>query len=347
MDQEVLQVAAEDAGMRVDAFIAAKLGVSRARAQEILDGATVDGITVKAKHNLKEGSEVRWTPLAAPEIAALPNIPAEQLLTVADFLYEDEHLLVLNKRAGLTVHQGAGDTGATVVDLLRARGVPLSSVGPPERAGIVHRLDKDTTGLLIVCKTDAAHWKLASDFEERRVDKTYEAVVCAVPTPKGRIEAPIGRHHTYRKRMAVVPEGRMAVTEYEVVSDWLRFSHLKINLLTGRTHQIRVHLAYIGHPLAGDAVYGGAIRALTNSPDARVTAALEALPGQALHAAHLRFFHPVSGESIELDAPLPPVMRELIDALEADAENNRRAVAHTKLPPHLTHPQPRDSKNAW
>lgn len=313
--------------MRVDAFLAARLEVSRSRAQQILESATVDGVAVKPKYTLKEGSEVRYSmpdPVTPTSTGHL-NIPAEQLLPAEAFLYEDEHLLVLNKPRGLTVHAGAGETGATLVDLLRAQGMPLSSVGPAERSGIVHRLDKDTTGLIIVCKTDAAHWKLAADFEGRRIVKFYETVVCAVPPARGRVEAPIGRHHTSRIRMAVVPEGRMSVTEYETLKSWESYAHLKIDLLTGRTHQIRVHLAYIHHPVVGDITYGGHFRALNSAPTEAVRLAIEGLGGQALHAAHLRFDHPVDGREIVLDAPKPANFEALMQALDEHAANTPKA----------------------
>jgi len=188
-------------------------------------------------------------------------------------------------RAVWRFHPGAGERAATVVDLLQAAGYTLSTVGPPERAGIVHRLDKDTSGLMVVCKTDAAHWKLAADFAERRVTKAYQAVVCGVPPARGRVEAPISRHPVHRKRMAVNATGRPSVTEYQVLRGWTKFALLKIDLLTGRTHQIRVHLAYVGYPVVGDAVYGGLQRALASAPGDAAREAIESLSGQALHSA--------------------------------------------------------------
>ncbi|HVF10965.1 MAG TPA: RluA family pseudouridine synthase [Abditibacteriaceae bacterium] len=305
----------QEAGQRLDVLLAARLGVSRARAQKLLESVTVNGVAAKSSHLLKNGDAVAVagdggrTPapmlVAGVLVAPLPPI-----------LFEDEHLIVLNKPRGLAVHAGAGEPQATLVDVLRAHGRQLSGVGPDERAGIVHRLDKDTSGVMLVCKTDAAHWKLASDFAERRVTKLYKAVVCGVPPARGRIEAPIARHRVNRKKMSIAPEGRPSVTEYSVDRAWLKFALLQIKLLTGRTHQIRVHLAYVQHPIVGDAVYGGLHRALQSAPHEAVREAIEALSGQALHAFHLAFTHPISGEALEFEVPLPDKMRRVIEALD-------------------------------
>ena len=254
------------------------------------------------------------------EVTAAPAIEApvfDHLPPMPPIVFEDEHLLVLNKPRGLTVHPGAGDRAATLIDILRAAGKALSSVGPAERAGIVHRLDKDTSGLMIVCKTDAAHWKLAADFAERRVTKTYEAIVCGVPPLRGRIEAPIERHGTHRLKFSVQQHGKPAVTEYSVTQSWRKFAHIEINLLTGRTHQIRVHMNYINHPVAGDPLYGGEKRALDTAPNPEAKAALLALAGQALHSRRLQFQHPIIESTLDFEAPLPKDMQNLIEALGA------------------------------
>lgn len=313
----MLPIAAEDAGTRIDAFLAARLEVSRARAQKILETATVNGKTVKPSYSLREGDELIYI-VPEVEVVVEPVYRAEDV-ALPPILFEDEHLLVLNKPRGLTVHAGAGETGATLVDILRAHGRPLSAVGPVERAGIVHRLDKDTSGLIIVAKTDAAHWKLAADFEARQVQKTYEALVNAIPPLRGRIEAPIARSHSNRKKMTVSPEGRPSVTEYAVERKWERFAWLSINLLTGRTHQIRVHLAYIHHPVVGDTVYGGFYRALDNAPNPAVKTAIETLGGQALHARRLAFEHPITAERLEFEAPLPEEIENILKALDGEA----------------------------
>jgi 23S rRNA pseudouridine1911/1915/1917 synthase len=301
-----------EAGQRLDVFVAAHLNVSRGRAQKLLDNATVNDKPAKASQTLRTGDRILISE-AAPETHPSPLIPHPSPLPPV--LYEDEHLLVLNKPRGLTVHAGAGEPQETLVDVLRAHGRTLSQVGPPERAGIVHRLDKETSGIMMVCKTDAAHWKLAKDFEERRVRKDYTALVCGVPPERGRIEAPIFRHPSNRKKMAVVATGRPAVTEYTVTQKWPRFALLSVNLLTGRTHQIRVHLSYVHHQVVGDEVYGGLHRALSSAPNDEVRAAMEALSGQALHAAHLGFMHPVTAEQLEFEAPLPNDMQRVLDSL--------------------------------
>ena len=311
----------ESDGARLDSFLAAQLGVSRARAQTLVETAQVNGAAAKGSHKLKSGDIVVLAPpeqakSIRPSFGGHPEFGRTFSAELPPIIYEDEFLIVLNKPRGMVVHPGAGNERETLVDVLRAAGKTLSTVGPIERAGIVHRLDKDTSGLIVVCKTDAAHWKLAADFAERRVEKHYAALVCGVPPLRGRIEAPIARHPRDRKKMAIVREGRNAVTEYVVEKSWTRFALLDVNLLTGRTHQIRVHLAHIGHPVAGDETYSGQKRALQSAPGEPLKSALENLFGQALHAAKLSFSHPISGEELKFAAPLPPEMQAIIDALE-------------------------------
>lgn len=316
MNMQEITIEENAAGQRVDAFLAAHLSVSRSRAQRLLNGATVNGGAVKMSHTLREGDLLVLAPVEEP--APLEEMPVDiKLPPLPPVLFEDEHLMVIDKPRGLTVHPGAGERMATLIDVLRAAGRTLSTVGPAERAGIVHRLDKDTSGLIIVCKTDAAHWKLAEDFAERRLTKTYNAIVCGVPPMRGRIEAPIERHATHRKKFAVLPQGKDAVTEYTVVNKWRKFSRLEINLLTGRTHQIRVHLTYVNHPIVGDPLYGGEKRALDSAGDPEVVAAMQQLHGQALHAAKLAFTHPISGDALAFEAPLPDDMVRIVDALDA------------------------------
>ena len=319
-DIQRIEVQDEQAGARVDAFIAAQFAVSRSRAQKMLEGATLNGNRVKPSHTLRSGDILllpEWeneTEEAEAQISS-ENMPMPELIKNLVFVYEDDDLMVINKPRGLLVHLGAGERVATLVDFLRQQNKPLSSVGPAERAGIVHRLDKDTSGLMIVCKTDAAHWKLADDFAARRLTKNYIALVCGVPTLRGRIEAPIERHATHRKKFAVVPHGKDAVTEYTVAQHWRKFALLDINLLTGRTHQIRVHLNYLNHPVVGDPLYGGEKRAIDSAGSPDVRAALEQLRGQALHAARLQFTHPISSEILQFEAPLPDDMQNVIAAL--------------------------------
>jgi 23S rRNA pseudouridine1911/1915/1917 synthase len=303
-------------GTRIDAFLAAQFAVSRSRSHKILETVTVNGKEVKPSYTLRAGDKIVGA-ILPPETDAAPAIPQTPTSPLPPILFEDDDIMVINKPRGLTVHAGAGDTGETLVERLQSHGRVLSNVGPSERAGIVHRLDKDTSGAMIVCKTDAAHWKLAADFEARRIQKTYEALCCGIPPAKGRIEAPIARSLTNRKKMTISPAGRFAVTEYEIQKSWERFALVKINLLTGRTHQIRAHFTYIHHPIAGDAVYGGYHRALENSPSEAVRAAFEKLNGQALHAAKIEFDHPILGQRISFEAPPPPEIAAIIVALDA------------------------------
>jgi 23S rRNA pseudouridine1911/1915/1917 synthase len=322
MTETQITIEEAQAGQRVDAFVAAHLNVSRSRAQKLLEGATLNQTRVKPSHVLKLGDvlllpEIETTIEEAAAQIASENMPMPELINKLVFVYEDEHLMVINKPRGLLVHLGAGERVATLVDFLRQQNKPLSSVGPPERAGIVHRLDKDTSGLIIVCKTDAAHWKLAEDFSNRRLTKNYIALVCGVPPLRGRIEAPIERHATHRKKFAVVPHGKDAITEYNVTQHWRKFALLDVNLLTGRTHQIRVHLNCLNHPIAGDPLYGGEKRALDSAGNDEVRAALQQLDGQALHAAKLAFTHPMSDVPLQFEAPMPDDMQNVIAALNA------------------------------
>jgi len=226
-------------------------------------------------------------------------------------LYEDDQLLILDKPAGLTVHPGAGRRQGTLVHQLLGSGRSLSSIGGPERPGIVHRLDRDTSGCLVVARTDAAHHALAAQFRTRRVEKEYRALVWGVPRrPRGRLEAPIGRHPVHRTLMSTRSRaGRAALTEYQVLSSGSGVAWLALMLRTGRTHQIRVHLADLGHPVVGDPLYGrGAV-------PASAAAALRACPRLILHARRLAFEHPLEGRRIEVTAPLPAAIEALLAAL--------------------------------
>ena len=317
--QQVLIASESDAGVRLDVFIARELNVSRERAKKLLQTATLNGAPAKSSHALKMGDKVEVRIEQPAQNVQAPTSPSSSASSLSiPIIYEDEHLIIINKPRGLVVHEGAGEQETTLVDWLRGQGIALSSVGPQERAGIVHRLDKDTSGVLAVCKTDEAHWQLAKDFAERRVRKEYSALVCSVPRQAGRIEAPIERHPKNRKKMAVIASGRHAITEYTVEKSWLRFALLRVNILTGRTHQIRVHLAYINHPVVGDMVYGGYNRALENAPDEKVKTAIENLQGQALHAAHLSFAHPVTQQVLSFYAPLPTAFSSLVMALDGE-----------------------------
>lgn len=333
MEHPVLQPEEHEVGQRLDAFIAARLGVSRSRAVKIVEGVTLNGRAAKPKNTLQAGDKIEGIdPSRAAESA--DGISATPLGEMPEILFEDDDLMVIRKARGVTVHAGSGDTGITLVETLQSHGYVLSSVGPPERAGIVHRLDRDTSGVMIVCKSDAAHWKLAADFESRDVHKTYQAICCSIPPEKGRIEAPIARSLSNRTKMTISPAGRFATTEYEVERSWERFALLKINLLTGRTHQIRVHFAYLNFPIAGDVVYGGYHRAVNNAPDADSKLALEELHGQALHAAKIEFKHPITGAPMSFSAPPPIEIQRIIEALDA-AKANEIAIEAAPKPRHL------------
>ncbi len=333
MEIPVLQPSEAQVGIRLDAFLAAHFGVSRSRAVKIIEDVTLNGKPAKPKNTLQLGDSIEGAdPALALEIA--PASSGEPLGEMPEILFEDDDLMVIRKARGVTVHAGSGDTGITLVEILQSHGRVLSAVGPPERAGIVHRLDRDTSGAMIVCKSDAAHWKLAADFEARRITKTYQAICNGVPNEKGRIEAPIARSSSNRTKMTVTPAGRFATTEYEIERTWERFALLKINLLTGRTHQIRVHFAYINFPIAGDVVYGGYHRAVGNAPDDNSKLALEELKGQALHAARIEFEHPITKQHMSFEAPAPPEIQRIIQAFD-DAKAAADAIEALPKPRHL------------
>ena len=316
----MLQAGPDDARSRADAFLSAKLEISRARARHIIKSARLNGASVKASHSLKEGDQLEFDPTAGAdkEAANAAKFSAQQLARPLDFLYQDDDIVVIDKPRDLSVHPGAGEVQVTLVDLLRARQIPLSDVGAAHRAGIVHRLDKDTSGVMLIAKTNAAHEKLAAAFSAREVEKKYWALCCGVPPARGRIEAPIARSPSNRKKMSVRPEGRASFTEYTLERSWAKFAQLSVDLLTGRTHQIRVHLAYIGHAIAGDPLYGGLHRALDCAPNDAARAAFEALNSQALHARYLKFAHPTNGETMEFEAPLPPAIEAIVAALDLE-----------------------------
>lgn len=287
----------EQAGQRLDVVLADVLGTSRNQVVSRLTAGeiTVNGQLVGKQHRLRVGETVEVGAAAVPASSPAPPLPPVR--------YRDEHLVVLAKPPGLVVHPGAGHRDDTLVQALEAAGIPLAPAGGPERPGIVHRLDRDTSGLLIVACTDTAHERLVAALAAREIERRYLAVVIGEPTnARGRIEAPIGRDPASRTRYGVVADGKPAVTRYATqgvgrVGGELRaaVSLVACTLETGRTHQIRVHLAAIGHPVVGDVTYG-------SRP--AVAAALGA-GRPLLHAASLRFTHPVTGQRITLDEPPP------------------------------------------
>lgn len=233
-----------------------------------------------------------------------------------DIVYEDDALLVINKPAGLVVHPGAGNQDGTMVNALLHHCPELANL---PRAGIIHRIDKETTGLLVVAKTIAAHTNLVEQLQNRAFTREYDAVVNRVMVSGGTIDRPIGRHPTKRTSMAVVPDGKRAITHYRVVEKFLDHTHLKLRLETGRTHQIRVHMAYLKFPLVGDPLYSGRYRVPTRiTPVLRET--LDGFKRQALHASLLGLNHPETGEYIEWRAPMPQDMAKLLDDLRENRD---------------------------
>ena len=295
---------ADRTGERLDVFVARRLPeVTRSRVRRLIDEGFVtvdDTLAAKAGITLQAGARVGVT--VPPEEPAGPEPEAMSLHIV----YEDDDLLVVDKPAGLAVHPSPGHFSHTLVNAVLAHSPQLSGVGGEGRPGIVHRLDKDTSGLIIVAKDDAAHVSLARQLKERQVEKTYVALVEGrVEPPEGLIEAPLGRHPKRRKQQAVVAGGRDARTRYRLLREVDGYSLLEVRPETGRTHQIRVHLASIGHPIAGDAVYGHA-----RGP--------AGLGRQFLHAERLAFAHPRTGERLELAAPLAPDLARALAGLEAE-----------------------------
>jgi 23S rRNA pseudouridine1911/1915/1917 synthase len=296
------ELVADRAGERLDVFVARMLpGLTRSRVQKLIEGGfvAVAGLRAKAALRLEAGQAVRVDVPPATEGAA----QAEPI--ALDVLYEDSDLLAVNKPPGMTVHPSPGHPRATLVNAILAHCHDLSGVGGVLRPGIVHRLDRDTSGVILVAKNDAAHHALARQLKARTVEKTYVALVEGTPRPsEGVIDAPIARDPRNRQRMAVVEGGRESVTAYRVVERFPGYALLEARPKTGRTHQIRVHLAAIGHPIIGDRLYG--------KPSPLVGR-------QFLHAKCIAFEHPRTGERMELEAPLPEDLSAALDVLRGAA----------------------------
>lgn len=303
-------------GLRLDQALARALPqYSRARLQGWIEAGAVqvDGRLLRGKDKVLGGEKV----LIEARIEADEHVAAEAL--PLDIVFKDRALLVINKPAGMVVHPGAGNAGRTLQNALLAFDPKLSVV---PRAGIVHRLDKDTSGLLVVARTPEAHTALVAAIAAREVERHYTAFCTGVMTAGGTVDEPIGRHRSQRTRMAVRSDGRPAVTHYRVLKRFRSHTMLRAELETGRTHQIRVHLAHIGYPLVGDPAYGGRRRV----PAGATTELVEALTGfkrQALHAARLKLEHPVSGKEVEWEAPLPADMTRLVQVMERDMQAAR------------------------
>ena len=324
-DARTLVVPAEAAGQRLDHFIAAELGsVSRSRVQLLLEqgDVLVNGARSKASLKLRGGEQIVITgdPHPAPLKAVAEEIPL-------DVVYEDADLAVINKPAGMMVHAGSGATDdarsrGTLVNALLYRFHALSSTGGDLRPGIVHRLDKETSGLIIVAKNDAAHAALARLFSARQIRKTYLALVHgSVERSKGTINAPVGRDPVRRTRMTTraTENARSAVSHYEVVrhltTRFGKFTLVRVRIETGRTHQIRVHMASIGHPVVGDTLYGAAGQ-LAEQAAGRTQGEKLRLGRNFLHAAWLEFVHPTTGKAMQVEAPISPELEQFLVHIE-------------------------------
>ena len=302
MDADYIMITAQESGERLDALLASNIdGLTRSAAQRLLDsGAVILGnVPLKKNHRTRKGEAYRVT---LPPLADVPLIAQDIPL---DIVYEDDDVIVVNKPRGMVVHPAPGHPDGTLVNALMFHcGDSLSGIGGERRPGIVHRIDKDTSGLLIVAKNDFAHQALAAQLADRSLSRVYEAVVRGrLREDAGTVERPIGRHPTDRKRMAVTEKNsRPARTDWTVIARYNGYTHIECRLHTGRTHQIRVHMASLGHPMLGDFTYGAL------SPD-------KGLEGQCLHARRLKFVHPRTGEHIELTSALPQYFTDVLARL--------------------------------
>ena len=303
MEKLTLQPNKEDAGRRVDAWLAANLeDVTRSAAQRLLEeGRVTCGGKPLAKNYKLTGSET--LEVALPEPEPVDVTPQDIPLNV---VYEDDDVIVVNKPKGLVVHPAPGHPDGTLVNaLLYHCGDSLSGIGGELRPGIVHRIDRDTSGLIIAAKNDFAHQRLAAQLQDHTLARIYHCIVVGnLREDAGTVDAPIGRHPVDRKKMAVAANGRPAVTHYQVLGRYPGYTYIRCRLETGRTHQIRVHMAHIGHPILGDTVYGN------KKP-------VPGLHGQCLHAVGLRFLHPRTGEAVELHCELPEEFQNQLRKLEA------------------------------
>lgn len=296
-----MELICETGGQRLDLFLSESIeGLSRSAAQNLLEKGhvTVNGKPVKKNYRTNEGDCVL---VELPEPEPLDIQPTKMDLNI---VYEDEDVIVIDKPKGLVVHPAAGHWTDTLVNgLMYARGDQLSGINGVMRPGIVHRIDKDTSGLLIVAKNDSAHTFLASQLKDHTLSRTYEAIVCGTfKEDSGTVDAPIGRHPTDRKRMTVTDRGKEAVTHWEVVERFRNYTHIRCHLETGRTHQIRVHMAYLCHPILGDMVYGRKKPELGQDT-------------QCLHACRLSFQHPKTGQLFMVESPLPEYFQEVLEKL--------------------------------
>lgn len=296
-----LRASEESKNQRLDAFLASSLdGLTRSQAARLIESGevAVNGKTAGKSYKLAGGEDIAVT---LPEPEPVEAVPQDIPL---DVVYEDADVIVVNKPSGMVVHPAPGHPDGTLVNaLLYHCAGTLSGVGGALRPGIVHRIDRDTSGLIIAAKNDAAHQYLSAQLADHTLARTYECIVVGkLREDRGTVDAPIARHPTGRKRMAVVAGGREAVTHWEVIARYPGYTHVRCRLETGRTHQIRVHMAYIGHPILGDTVYGAKKE-------------VPGLTGQCLHAVGLRFLHPRTHEVVELSCPLPEEFTRMLQKI--------------------------------
>ena len=301
MEPILLRASEESKNQRLDAFLASNLdGLTRSQAARLIESGevAVNGRAVSKSYKLAGGEDIAVT---LPEPEPVEAVPQDIPL---DVVYEDADVIVVNKPSGMVVHPAPGHPDGTLVNaLLYHCAGTLSGVGGALRPGIVHRIDRDTSGLIIAAKNDAAHQYLSAQLADHTLARTYECIVVgALREDRGTVDAPIARHPTDRKRMAVVAGGREAVTHWEVIARYPGYTHVRCRLETGRTHQIRVHMAYIGHPILGDTVYGAKKE-------------VPGLTGQCLHAVGLRFLHPRTHEVVELSCPLPEEFTRMLQKI--------------------------------
>ena len=296
-----LRASEESKNQRLDAFLASSLdGLTRSQATRLIESGevAVNGRAVSKSYKLAGGEDIAVT---LPEPEPVEAVPQDIPL---DVVYEDADVIVVNKPSGMVVHPAPGHPDGTLVNaLLYHCAGTLSGVGGALRPGIVHRIDRDTSGLIIAAKNDAAHQYLSAQLADHTLARTYECIVVgSLREDRGTVDAPIARHPADRKRMVVVAGGREAVTHWEVIARYPGYTHVRCRLETGRTHQIRVHMAYIGHPILGDTVYGAKKE-------------VPGLTGQCLHAVGLRFLHPRTHEVVELSCPLPEEFTRMLQKI--------------------------------
>ncbi|MCU7959008.1 MAG: 23S rRNA pseudouridine(1911/1915/1917) synthase RluD [gamma proteobacterium symbiont of Bathyaustriella thionipta] len=304
------------AGMRLDQAAASLYPqYSRSRLQSLIDSGALllDGQRCRQREKLKGGEQLL---LSIPDTPVIEDRPEPISLNI---VYQDETLLVINKPAGMVVHPAVGNPGGTLVNGLLHFDPALAQL---PRAGLVHRLDKETSGLLVIARTPEAHQALVDQLQRREFEREYRALINGCIIAGGKVDEPIGRHPTQRQRMAVHPNGKAAVTHYRLLRNYRAHALLKLKLETGRTHQIRVHMAFIRHPISGDPLYGGRVK-LPPHADELLINRLRQFKRQALHAFHLGLQHPEHDEWMSWECPIPDDMQELINLLSADADHNR------------------------